>query len=1038
VTNPLPEFALRLLHPQVLYFLEKQNMSTPDRLLERHYKTIGIHDVFLSPAPHPLLSSYLKKESCHESFPSWEIVGTIKKTPEDFIVREIFQSERKIPGLTDDDMKTLRVAGLPGPGKRPHQQLNSNDQKDQPQPTNNVNTDGDETRKAAETGSTESKNTSDESNDAFLEAYLQRIIATRKDIDPNLMSSLKKVHQIALERMKNIASSGNSPQPINAESELQISAGTFDSTSETALQELGEVTQALQKKFPLLHLETANKNETELWIRATIDGSYDELIPYLYSPEEDLSSLLLFQKQRVEGPIEGKKPTDINSTDDNDHVILRLRPGIAKVERRNIFDLILSKCAMFATKTLAEYPLPKEENDGTIVPETSVAIAVSWKKDESPVAILQAYMQRAAATRKDLETDLISSLNKLQQIALERIPTIASGVNDQPANDESDSVWIPPATSDSTSEIARQERGTVFQALKMQFPLLQSDGTIKNENERWIRVTIDVSYDAIVPYLHLPVEDLRSLLLFQKQGIEGVKEKIKLQKKGQPDGRNTGDEANQVILRLRPHIAKDERRKIHNLIASKCKMFATTTLADYPLSPQGEKAEDKTTATTTALVVSWQKHALQRGSRKRKRNDGNQSKVTEASQYPNLLCVVKKRQKEHLAMLQRLTETIRCRQADVGIAGIKDMQAVTYQFCTIRNTKTHRVLSILNQLERNGIEVDNFYRVDWTLNNGDLDGNEFEIRIRNLKRIRVTAVQAGPADESIVACEPDHITAMVERIQKHGFINFFGPQRVGAPGESGATAFLIGKAMLQEKFQSAIDLLMMGRAVFHREGQQENDSARRVRRIWKETGDPKAALQALGGGDLMPRERAVLKGLNRYGKDQPLQALQCLSHSMRMFYINAYQSYVWNQVASKRIAKYGTQVVRGDLYVEKDDVILSNVKVVQGETVSSSLSLDQIVLPLPGYRVRYPENDIGELYKTILDQDGVKFEKSAPPEATAKGAYRRLIVHPGAIDAEVENGDGVNVRLTFQLPKGSYATMLLRELMVTTATRNNN
>jgi tRNA pseudouridine13 synthase len=118
---------------------------------------------------------------------------------------------------------------------------------------------------------------------------------------------------------------------------------------------------------------------------------------------------------------------------------------------------------------------------------------------------------------------------------------------------------------------------------------------------------------------------------------------------------------------------------------------------------------------------------------------------------------------------------------------------------------------------------------------------------------------------------------------------------------------------------------------------------------------------------------------------------------------------------------------------------LSNVKVIQDDTDQSLLSFDQIVLPLPGYRVKYPQNDIGVLYQTILEKDQVKFEKSAPAEATAKGAYRRLVVHPGTIHHEIEKEDDggiLNVKLKFQLPKGTYATMLMRELMFTTATRN--
>eukprot|EP00980_Cylindrotheca_fusiformis_P001991 scaffold443_cov125-Cylindrotheca_fusiformis.AAC.40 len=939
-------------------------------------------------------------------------------------------------------MKRIRIADLLGPDTRPLQKLKREDKTEQPQPPKTDAEEHNNMEKKSGAGSTGAMKFPDASTlvsmKSFLESYLKRVVSTREDIDDNLMVSLRQLQDgAATDRIKCIATSGQLPKTQSGEADtVWLPTGAQKSTSNTTRQEQDEARHALQQIFPLLHFDETTRNDSEIWTRATIDGSFDELIPYLYRPEEDLKSLLLLRKT-----IEAATEPEAKSTAE---IVLRLRPGIPKAERKQLFDLMLSKCPMFATKTLLEYPLHKGDDSGTTTPpETTVAIVVSRKNDDSPLAFLRSYVQRIASTHQDMDADIVSSLNELHDFALGRIRTVASGAVVQP--NDSHIVWIPPPSdSDSSSEKAREERGNLFQALKATFPLLQPDGTVKNEDEKWIRVSVDVSYDEILPYLLYPVEDLSSLLLFQKQGIDGFKEKKKLrkeiskgQKRGHQDGRNSVDEAKQVILRLKPQVTKEERRKIHNLIASNCKMFATSTVSDYPLLLSEENGDSKDAATTTALAVGWQSRALQRGGRKRKRNEGNESKTTFKLEPPNLLCVVKKRQKEHLAMVQRLTQTIRCRQADIGIAGIKDMQAVTYQFCTLRDIKTHRVLSMLPKLESHGIEIGNCYRVHWALNNGDLDGNDFEIRIRNLRRIRVTAMEGQPAQESIIACEPGHIRSMVERIQKHGFINFFGSQRVGAPGETGATAFLIGKAMLQQQYQLAIDILMEGRAVFHREGEQEKESARRVRQVWKQTGDPSAALQAMGAGDFMSRERAVLKGLNRYGKDQPLQAIQCLSYSMRSFWINAYQSYVWNQVASRRIEKYGTRAVKGDLYVEKEDAGLSNVKVVPDENLASKLSLDQLVLPLPGYRVRYPENDIGQLYHSILSEDGVKFEKSAPPEATAKGAYRRFIVHPGSIEAVVENGDVANVKLKFQLPKGSYATMLLRELMMTTATRHH-
>ncbi|KAL3938028.1 MAG: hypothetical protein SGARI_001905 [Bacillariaceae sp.] len=275
---------------------------------------------------------------------------------------------------------------------------------------------------------------------------------------------------------------------------------------------------------------------------------------------------------------------------------------------------------------------------------------------------------------------------------------------------------------------------------------------------------------------------------------------------------------------------------------------------------------------------------------------------------------------------------------------------------------------------------------------------------------------------------------MFERVKERGFINYYGEQRVGAPGSSrevGVRAFDIGKAMLQKDYMKAIHLLMEGTSV------RESDDVRRIRKAWKDSnGDPSITLKAFQGQDIMPREKTVLRGLNRF-PGNPLEALRYLNHNMRMFYINAYQSYLWNLAASKRMKLYGDKPVVGDLYFDSNSSDgQRSVKVIKSTDQLQQVHISDVVLPLPGYNnIQYPANELGQFYQSHLEQDKVTFEKNAVPESTSKGTYRKVIVFPKNMsmerDPEVEDG----AKLSFELPKGCYATMLLREMMVTTVTR---
>mmetsp|Transcript_48609 Transcript_48609/g.95006 ORF Transcript_48609/g.95006 Transcript_48609/m.95006 type:complete len:209 (+) Transcript_48609:327-953(+) len=200
----------------------------------------------------------------------------------------------------------------------------------------------------------------------------------------------------------------------------------------------------------------------------------------------------------------------------------------------------------------------------------------------------------------------------------------------------------------------------------------------------------------------------------------------------------------------------------------------------------------------------------------------------------------------------------------------------------------------------------------------------------------------------------------------------------------------------------------------------------------------------------MTRERKVLKGIKRYGKSEPLAALRTLPFGSRIFWIHAYQSYVFNVVAGERMRTLGPRVVVGDLYLPEEadggggnGHVRDRVRVVSDASVAADVRLSQVVLPLPGYGVMYPKNEISNIYSTILKKDGITFNKESVAEGTAKGSYRKLTASVSRLSWEpVETGRGLTERdhedvmvhsakFKFELEKGSFATMMLREMFLT-------
>ena len=359
---------------------------------------------------------------------------------------------------------------------------------------------------------------------------------------------------------------------------------------------------------------------------------------------------------------------------------------------------------------------------------------------------------------------------------------------------------------------------------------------------RYMIVEIDTTFHDLIPYLLSPRQDLCNLYQFQKKGpppasssqpstrshCHGGRKRRK-QNNGNrtrsqhnpENSRKTGedDEHYGALLHLRSDISKESRRSIHHLI-QKHRCFVTSTKSDITVELIPSSSATENNITTTAIVVGWSPQSFQRNRNKNKgagkklssinNCEGNDSIQSNYSKS-NILCVMKKTRQEHLVAIRHLTSAFKCRQSDIGLAGIKDMYAVTYQFCTIRNTALDQTYSANSYVQKWGIELGNFTEVNFSLNQGDLKGNHFKVIIRGIKRVNfqdaTTSTVEGsvnishPNMEDILDANKHLITERIEQLKKHGMINFFGEQRVGlADGikKVGVQSYDIGRAMLKE------------------------------------------------------------------------------------------------------------------------------------------------------------------------------------------------------------------------------------------------
>jgi tRNA pseudouridine13 synthase len=380
----------------------------------------------------------------------------------------------------------------------------------------------------------------------------------------------------------------------------------------------------------------------------------------------------------------------------------------------------------------------------------------------------------------------------------------------------------------------------------------------------------------------------------------------------------------------------------------------------------------------------------------------------------------------------------------LSVAGTKDKRAVTSQWVTAYQVHPQRILDLTKSMNHS-CKFGNFEYCHTNLGLGDLSANSFEITLRG------------------VTCPERQIIQAVNHTRQHGFINYFGLQRFGT---GVVPTHHIGEELLCGQWKSAVEHILT----------PTDDTRSDVKDAlldFLKTGNALDALKSLPRKFNM--QRSILEyiareaqGGNGVGEDVYAKALLSLPKTTRNMYINAFQSFVWNNVVSERVSLYGSgQVLVGDLVIprkipgvqqdlgkrKRDDCIDSSDEprvVTQEDVDCSRYSIDDVVLPLHGSTVKFPENSVATMYDKHLAK--VKEQNCHHIQqflmGSFKGAYRHFIYRPtdleyklqryNEIDEEIpcfdsipsdnDGGRFLALILKFSLPPSSYATMLVREV----------
>jgi len=391
-------------------------------------------------------------------------------------------------------------------------------------------------------------------------------------------------------------------------------------------------------------------------------------------------------------------------------------------------------------------------------------------------------------------------------------------------------------------------------------------------------------------------------------------------------------------------------------------------------------------------------------------------RVTEISSYPlpdpegtySVLRVLSRDWEQH-ELADAIARRLGLGRNAVQWAGTKDRRAVAERLLSYRGPLPDRDLGLPR------VEIVEAYRARDGLVLGHHYGNAFDVLVDQL------------------ACPPTEAATAYRAVEAElraagGFPNFFGPQRFG---EVRPITHEVGRWVVRGNLARAVDAYLIDRPAGGREG--TGDEARAA---YAEHRDAARALR-----EFPPEyrfERTLLEHLAR--GHPPERAFRALSRDLRLLFVHAFQSYLFNRWVSERVAE-GLPLaspVEGDeiLRIGRDGSVRSQEGIPVGadnlaectELVARGRAL--VAGPLVGYETPSATGPAGALLDRLLAVEGVDramFQLPTTPEIASRGAARAVLVPMPPLGIAPEGDD--RVRFLFALPKGSYATVLLREFL---------
>ena len=325
-------------------------------------------------------------------------------------------------------------------------------------------------------------------------------------------------------------------------------------------------------------------------------------------------------------------------------------------------------------------------------------------------------------------------------------------------------------------------------------------------------------------------------------------------------------------------------------------------------------------------------------------------------------------------------------------AGLKDRYSQSVQYLSLPGRGPRQIIEKNYTLRLAGM-------ADEPVSRDVLLGNSFKVTLRALTDDEASAI----------------ITAL-PKVNRFGFPNYYDEQRLGSARHGQG---FIARRLIAGHFNGALRLWLGTPSAA-----DDTQMRRRKTAIEDHWGDWPRIL-----GLAPPEGQPAIKHLSLNPKDFK-GAIYLIPRNLLELFVNAYQAWLWNEIMAALLAELKVPL-------RQLEYSLGTLAFYDELNPTDAKYLSKLVLPAPGPDAEFASERAARVTNQVLTREGLSLDQ-LELKLRIRGVFfkaypRQAVVSPERLKASAPEPDDLypgrkKIVISFFLPPGSYATMLIKRL----------